>query len=509
MKLNLGDNLKKLRRKMDITQEELAEKIGVSTQAISRYETGSAYPDIEMLPIIAGFFGVTVDTLLGLSGETRQKRKDEYITQLRQITNRKERLDLLRKEHAEFPDSWEIVSDMVYEMGYVPECIDEMRETVEDAMNHCGIPLWRENIMFHYLRFESDSARALAFIDKWASKYNVCRADLMKKWYSFHDDGITLKQLKQYELAKKLKYSFWELTERNCDSATIGIKNCLAVLSCLNMFTDNDDPTIPDMWIETKLMTFLRLANNYFAVEQKEEGYRNLEKAVSLFENFFSLPDGTELSYGMPKLNELSAKTNKNVFFGIRECRGLLAESMMIDVKYATPVAYVNSNESTIYDSEGFEGFPVFTAHTYDILKNAIWDGFLKIKEAPRYIALLQRVKKMTLLENIENFIFLMKLYAKRTDEWIMEKKFIAALYVSDVGAYTVFDNIEEVITRMKLENNIKVQHIAVIKPGGWLTKPPKELANALIALDSGNKNSKVILDTDNKPVFADLDRFV
>ena len=53
MNLNFGENLKKLRRSLDMTQDELAEALGLSIQAISRYETQAAYPDIEMLPVIA------------------------------------------------------------------------------------------------------------------------------------------------------------------------------------------------------------------------------------------------------------------------------------------------------------------------------------------------------------------------------------------------------------------------------------------------------------------------
>ncbi len=55
MTLEFGTNLKRLRREEDLTQDELAEKLSLSPQAISRYETGAAYPDIEMLPVIAGF----------------------------------------------------------------------------------------------------------------------------------------------------------------------------------------------------------------------------------------------------------------------------------------------------------------------------------------------------------------------------------------------------------------------------------------------------------------------
>ena len=83
MNLEFGNNLKALRRRKDMTQDELTQKLSLSVQAISRYETGAAYPDIEMLPVIAGFFGVTVDALLGISSEARKRRMDEYLEELR------------------------------------------------------------------------------------------------------------------------------------------------------------------------------------------------------------------------------------------------------------------------------------------------------------------------------------------------------------------------------------------------------------------------------------------
>ena len=54
MKLNIGQNLRNLRRSDDMTQDELAEKLGVAFQTVSRWENGGSYPDIEMLPVIAG-----------------------------------------------------------------------------------------------------------------------------------------------------------------------------------------------------------------------------------------------------------------------------------------------------------------------------------------------------------------------------------------------------------------------------------------------------------------------
>lgn len=62
---NLGNMISSLRRKKGITQEVLAEFIGVTKTSVSKWETGSTLPDIQVLPLLASFFEVTVDELVG------------------------------------------------------------------------------------------------------------------------------------------------------------------------------------------------------------------------------------------------------------------------------------------------------------------------------------------------------------------------------------------------------------------------------------------------------------
>ena len=53
MKLNIGQNIRTIRRAADMTQDELAVKLGVAFQTVSRWENGGTYPDMELLPAIA------------------------------------------------------------------------------------------------------------------------------------------------------------------------------------------------------------------------------------------------------------------------------------------------------------------------------------------------------------------------------------------------------------------------------------------------------------------------
>ena len=74
MRISIGGNLRKLRAKKGLTQEQLAEVFHVSAQAVSRWENDQAYPDVGMLPGLAMYFGVSVDEILGMEGIRKEDR---------------------------------------------------------------------------------------------------------------------------------------------------------------------------------------------------------------------------------------------------------------------------------------------------------------------------------------------------------------------------------------------------------------------------------------------------
>ncbi|MBE6652722.1 MAG: helix-turn-helix transcriptional regulator [Ruminococcaceae bacterium] len=61
--MNLGNNIKQLRQQKNMTQEQIAEKLGVTYQAVSKWETNANTPDISLLPAIASLLGVSIDAL--------------------------------------------------------------------------------------------------------------------------------------------------------------------------------------------------------------------------------------------------------------------------------------------------------------------------------------------------------------------------------------------------------------------------------------------------------------
>ena len=85
--MEFNEKLQELRKQRGLTQEELAEKLYVSRTAISKWESGRGYPNIESLKAIAKFFSVTVDELLSTDevltiAEEDNKRKEKHFRDL-------------------------------------------------------------------------------------------------------------------------------------------------------------------------------------------------------------------------------------------------------------------------------------------------------------------------------------------------------------------------------------------------------------------------------------------
>lgn len=83
--MELGNQIKQLRLRRGITQEALAQHFGLTAQAVSKWECGTAAPDIELLPALSAYFGVTIDDLFALSDDTRMERIQNMIWDVRYL----------------------------------------------------------------------------------------------------------------------------------------------------------------------------------------------------------------------------------------------------------------------------------------------------------------------------------------------------------------------------------------------------------------------------------------
>ena len=80
--LNIGNKISEYRKEKGSTQEQLADYVGVSVAAVSKWETNQSYPDITLLTSIAEFFGVSIDSLLGYNTTDGYKQNLEKIYDL-------------------------------------------------------------------------------------------------------------------------------------------------------------------------------------------------------------------------------------------------------------------------------------------------------------------------------------------------------------------------------------------------------------------------------------------
>ena len=88
--MKIGENIRALRVQKGLTQEQLAQTLGVTYQAVSKWETGANTPDIALLPALADLFQVTIDALFSrdVLPELELPREDDGVIRIVQLRGR-------------------------------------------------------------------------------------------------------------------------------------------------------------------------------------------------------------------------------------------------------------------------------------------------------------------------------------------------------------------------------------------------------------------------------------
>ena len=110
--MDIGNKIKLLRQKLGATQEQLGEKLGVSAQSISKWETGVTMPDVALLPLLAGELGVSIDELFDLTVEQKLHRIERGIDVLAEfpLDVFSQHEEFLLHQLDEYPDRTEILN---------------------------------------------------------------------------------------------------------------------------------------------------------------------------------------------------------------------------------------------------------------------------------------------------------------------------------------------------------------------------------------------------------------
>ena len=134
MSYNFGDNFKTMRKQRDLTQEVVAEALGGAAQAISKWETNVSCPDISLLPGIADFFCVSVDSLLGHDRSRREEEIDglcEGADRLWAENRNMEAVHMLRDGLLKYPGNEKLMYALAWALSRTKrECPENYEEAI-------------------------------------------------------------------------------------------------------------------------------------------------------------------------------------------------------------------------------------------------------------------------------------------------------------------------------------------------------------------------------------------
>lgn len=364
-----GKNIKTLRKGKNLTQEQFAEKIGVSFQSVSRWENCITYPDVEMIPLIARFFNVSTDYLFGIPEEKKKEELKALRSELRDLddSETERAMQIIRTVRTEYDlnDTFDgLCCDLYYSsVKKTKEIKDELRKMAEIFFESNPRPLEKSLSLQYFTRLE-DEQYIPALLDRYAADDAESTRDaLLYERYLYLDefdkveifrqrrlynmiieliDGIL--PWKDWRVPNDLNFAFWK-------------NNVL--LDFLHNFT-NETPTedhpitcrlSPDVFTHQRV-TLGELRTCYLAsLGRMEEAYKTLEDTVSLMEQTSNLPDGSTVESRSPALPTFKLKidTTKNgdrrlyyaddVEMGVREAwiisRDIDYQRLAIDPRWA------------------------------------------------------------------------------------------------------------------------------------------------------------------------------
>lgn len=157
MDIKIGEKVKQLRQRDGRKQEDLANALGVSPQAVSRWEANGGYPDMELIPAIANYFHITIDELFGYSKD-RQEKLQNILDKAEKAINAQgdmtDCVEMLRSAAEEFPSEPQVLIHLGYALrlqgwkkyGACSYTTSDSDYAHEDIEYNAGNVYWQEEI---------------------------------------------------------------------------------------------------------------------------------------------------------------------------------------------------------------------------------------------------------------------------------------------------------------------------------------------------------------------------
>ena len=126
--MSIGTTIKRLRREQNMTQEQLADYLGITSRAVSQWETDRTTPDISQLPILAGIFNVSADVLLEIDTGKKEEAIHAFLLEYDCLSHDgklKEKFNRTRCMYKKYPNDFRVMEKYIYELFYDPNYTEE------------------------------------------------------------------------------------------------------------------------------------------------------------------------------------------------------------------------------------------------------------------------------------------------------------------------------------------------------------------------------------------------
>ncbi|MCL2286268.1 MAG: helix-turn-helix domain-containing protein [Firmicutes bacterium] len=202
--MNIGKKIRNLRKERDVTQEKLAEYLGISYQAVSKWENGSALPDITLVVPLANFFGVSADFLFSINDAAEDEKIRVYEEKYGHFLNTgdlKACIALMREALAEYPRNYVFMKNLAQALKYDANYLTDLackHKTLNEAIQLCERIL--EDCASSHVRNSATFILCQAYKDMGQNEKAIKTA--MEMPFAFHSREYLLSFL--YEGDKKI-----------------------------------------------------------------------------------------------------------------------------------------------------------------------------------------------------------------------------------------------------------------------------------------------------------------
>ncbi len=307
MKLTLGDKIKELRKRDGRKQEDLANALGVTNQAVSRWEANGGYPDIEMLPVIAEYFSVSLEELLGVEQSKRKAKAQEYKTLFKEYIEHgkiEECIDTSRKAVKEFPRDWELQNQLMYALfvsgsddgdienwqenqaKYKQEIIDIGNNIIEHCTDDAIRLEAKSRLGFHYCEL-GELEKGKAVFDSLPT-VDSCKESMM--YWALRGEERKQHNRDMFSLfLSRALWNLWTVAIDNNGSYDATVKELLKYEKIIELVYDDDD--YGDWNLGLAQLYFYKLAPISVENQKIDEMYNYLEKGLYYLKEFAKLPE--------------------------------------------------------------------------------------------------------------------------------------------------------------------------------------------------------------------------